>query len=199
MAKQTASQTVGPYFAYCLTEAERYGGRDIASNVLAADGTLGHRIRIEGRVLDGAGKPVPDAMIEIWQANAVGRYDHPEDTRAQAALDPSFKGFGRAGTDANGRFFFDTVKPGALPGTGWAQQAPHVNVIVFARGMLVHAYTRLYFADDHEANAADPVLASIPERRRGTLIAERRQSDGRVAYRLDIRLQGEYETVFFDV
>jgi protocatechuate 3,4-dioxygenase alpha subunit len=199
MAKQTASQTVGPYFAYCLTEAERYGGRDIASNVLATEQTLGHRIRIEGRVLDGAGKPVPDAMIEIWQANAAGRYTHPEDKRARAALDPSFKGFGRAGTDGNGRFFFDTIKPGALPGTRGAQQAPHVSVIVFARGMLVHAYTRLYFSDEHTANAADPTLGSVPEARRKTLIAERRESDGQVAYHFDIRLQGADETVFFDL
>jgi len=199
MAKQTASQTVGPYFAYCLTEAERYGGRDITSNVLATEATLGSRIRIEGCVLDGAGKPVPDAMIEIWQANAAGRYAHPEDTRAQAAIDPAFKGFGRAGTDGNGRFFFDTIKPGALPGTRGAQQAPHINVMVFARGMLVHAYTRLYFSDEQQANAADPTLGSVPEARRKTLIAERRESDGRIAYRLDIRLQGADETVFFDV
>ncbi len=199
MAKQTASQTVGPYFAYCLTEAERYGGRDIASNVLVAEETLGSRIRIEGRVFDGAGKPVPDAMIEIWQANAAGRYAHPEDMRAQAALDPSFKGFGRAGTDGNGRFFFDTIKPGALPGARGAQQAPHINVIVFARGMLVHAYTRLYFSDEQKANAADPALGLVHEARRKTLIAERRESDGRIGYWLDIRLQGEDETVFFDV
>jgi protocatechuate 3,4-dioxygenase alpha subunit len=199
MPKQTASQTVGPYFAYCLTEAERYGGRDITSRVLTTEKTLGSRIRIEGRVLDGAGKPVPDAMIEIWQANAAGRYAHPEDARGQAALDPSFKGFGRAGTDGDGRFFFDTIKPGGLPGARGARQAPHINVIVFARGMLVHAYTRLYFSDEQKANAADPTLSSVPEARRQTLIAGRHESDGHTTYRLDIRLQGADETVFFDV
>lgn len=199
MAKQTASQTVGPYFAYCLTEAERYSGHSVASNRLVADATLGSRIQIEGRVFDGAGKPVPDAMIEIWQANAAGRYAHPEDTRGHAPLDHSFQGFGRAGTDAAGGYFFDTIKPGAVPGTAGSPQAPHVNVVVFARGMLVHAYTRLYFSDEQSANAADLLLNSVPESRRRTLVAKRHESDGRIAYLFDIRLQGDGETVFFDV
>lgn len=191
---QTPSQTVGPYFAYGLTP-EQYGYplKSIAGGRLAGDDAEGERIRIEGRVFDGAGAVIPDAMIEIWQADAQGRYAHPADPRASNA---GFHGFGRfgTGTDPQNRFVFDTVKPGA-PGDG---QAPHVNVIVFMRGMLLHAYTRLYFSDETAANAADPVLATVPEERRGTLIAERRDGPGGVVYRFDIRMQGDAETVFFD-
>jgi len=194
--KQTPSQTVGPYFAYGLA-APQYGYpfTSIASSSVANEETEGQHIRIVGQVFDGAGNVVPDALIEIWQANAFGRYNHPEDTRRDN-YDPTFKGFGRhgTGTDPKNRFIFDTVKPGAV-GDG---QAPHINVIVMMRGMLVHAFTRLYFSDEAEANATDPVLRSVPEDRRHTLIARREEGTAAV-YRFDIHMQGENETVFFDV
>ncbi len=196
MAKlgQTPSQTVGPYFAYGLTP-EQYGYdlASIASGTLTRSDTEGDRIRIEGRVLDGEGNPVTDAMIEIWQADAAGRYAHPADPRGSNA---TFKGFGRVGTgtDPEARFIFDTVKPGSVDG----MQAPHVNVVVFMRGMLVHAFTRLYFSDEAAANAGDPVLQSVPADRRGTLIAGRHVTPTGVVYRFDIHMQGAEETVFFD-
>lgn len=193
--KQTPSQTVGPFFAYGLTPQQYgYPDKSPAGSLVAGAGTPGERIRIEGRILDGEGEPVPDAMIEIWQADATGHYASPTDRRG--ANDP-FTGFGRAGTgtDPEARFVFETVKPGAL-GDG---QAPHVNVIVFMRGLLVHAYTRLYFSDETVANTADPVLKSVPEERRATLIAAREAGAGGVVYRFDIHMQGEVETVFFDV
>jgi protocatechuate 3,4-dioxygenase, alpha subunit len=167
-------------------------------NRLAADATRGEKIRIEGQVFDGDGEPVPDAMVEIWQANAYGRYNHPDD-KQEKPLDPSFKGWGRCGTDRTGIFAFETIKPGSVPGADGTLQAPHINVTVFARGMLVHAYTRIYFGDE-EANDADPVLSSIknPTRRR-TLIAGREDKNDKAVYRFDIRLQGENETVFFDI
>ena len=193
--KQTPSQTVGPYFAYGLTP-EQYGYpfASIAGPVLATEESEGERIRIEGRVLDGAGAAVSDAMIEIWQADAQGRYAHPADPRGSNIR---VTGFGRVGTgtDPDCRFVFETVKPGPL-GDG---QAPHVSLIVFLRGLLSHAYTRLYFADEAAANAADPVLATVPEERRATLIAERDESGAGVVYRFDIHLQGDRETVFFDL
>jgi len=188
----TPTQTVGPFFAPALL-------RDV-QNVLTTDATLGERIRVEGRVLDGAGNPVPDAMIEIWQANAAGRFNHPRDTR-DLPLDPGFGGFGRSGTDDDGLYWFETVKPGPVPygGSGdAAMQAPHISVIIHARGMLNHAQTRLYFADE-PANETDPVLALVPAHRRGTLLAARSEEDGRVVYRLDIILQGRGETVFFNI
>jgi protocatechuate 3,4-dioxygenase alpha subunit len=198
MARQTPSQTVGPYFAYGLTpEIYHYAYRSAVGDRLVQSGTEGQRIRIEGRVLDGDGEPIPDAMIEVWQANAHGRYNHPADQRRDNLLDPDFKGFGRTGTgvDVEKRFIFDTVKPGAL-GDG---QAPHLNLIVFMRGLLSHLYTRVYFSDEAEANAADPVLAMVPEERRRTLIAQRDEAPGGVVYRIDIHMQGPGETVFFDV
>lgn len=191
---QTPSQTVGPYFAYGLTPQQYgYPMKEIASGRLADDGVEGERIRIEGQVFDGAGAVVPDAMIEIWQADAQGRYAHPADPRGSNA---DFRGFGRfgTGTDPQNRFIFETVKPG-LVGDG---QAPHINVIVFMRGMLVHAFTRLYFSDEVSANAADPALSSVPADRRGTLIAERHDGPTGTVYRFDIRMQGDSETVFFD-
>jgi protocatechuate 3,4-dioxygenase alpha subunit len=188
--RQTPSQTVGPFFSLGLTRKK--------ANVLVSDVTRGERIRIEGRVFDGAGQPVPDAMIEIWQANDYGRYDHPED-KQEKPLDPNFIGFGRAGTDENGAYWFETIKPGPVPGPGDSVQAPHVNLIVFARGMLVHAFTRIYF-EDEAANRADPILSRIEDgARRATLIARREQAGGKTLYRFDIRLQGENETVFFDM
>ncbi|HZA67295.1 MAG TPA: protocatechuate 3,4-dioxygenase subunit alpha [Geminicoccaceae bacterium] len=193
--KQTPSQTVGPFFAYGLTP-EQYGYpfRSLAGPILVDSDTPGERIRITGRVLDGEGNPVPDAMIEIWQANAEGRYAHPADQRGSNVR---FKGFGRCGTgtDPENRFAFETIKPGPI-GDG---QAPHVNVIVFMRGMLSHVYTRIYFADEGEANAHDRVLASIDEARRDTLIAAREMTPGGAVYRFDLHMQGPDETVFFDV
>ena len=202
LLKQTASQTIGPFFHYALTP-ESYGRPGIAGGVLASADTRGERVRIEGRVFDGEGRPMPDALVEIWQANAAGRYNHPADDRPahgreEAALDPGFRGFGRLGTDADGGFRFETVKPGPVPGRGNTLQAPHINVILCARGMLDHAFTRIYFSDEAEANGNDPVLSAVEAGRRATLVAERRESDGEIVYRFDIRLQGEAETVFFD-
>ena len=185
----TPTQTVGPFFAPALL-------RDV-QNILVTDRTAGQRIRVEGRVLDGAGNVVPDAMIEIWQANSHGRFNHPRDTR-DLPLDPEFGGFGRSGTDDAGVYWFETVKPGPVPFEGDRMQAPHLSVTVHARGMLNHAQTRLYF-DDEAANAADPILALVPADRRDTLIARREEADGKVVYRLDIILQGRGETVFFNI
>jgi len=196
--KQTPSQTIGPFFAYGLTPKD-YGRHGIASNVLTTKETLGERVTIEGRVLDGAGDPVPDAMIEIWQANSAGRYAHPADRREEVARDDNFQGFGRAHTGDDGGFYFETIKPGRVPGPGNSLQAPHVGVIVFARGMLSHAYTRLYFSDETAANEEDPLLGAIEADRRGTLIAAREDLDSGLVYRFDILLQGERETVFLDV
>lgn len=193
--RQTPSQTVGPYFAYGLTP-EQYGYpfRAVAGAVLTDDDTPGERIRITGRVLDGDGAPVPDAMIEIWQADAEGRYAHPADQRGSNVR---FKGFGRCGTgtDPEHRFVFDTIKPGASEDG----RAPHINVIVFMRGLLSHVFTRIYFADEAEANAGDPVLANVDEAQRGTLIAARKTTSAGTVYRFDIHMQGPDETVFFDV
>ena len=197
MPKQTASQTIGPFFHHALTP-EPYGRPGIAGGILAGGDTPGERVRIEGRVLDGEGQPMPDAMVEIWQANAAGRYNHPADDREEATLDPGFRGFGRLGTDADGAFSFETVKPGPVPGRGNTLQAPHINLILFARGMPDHAFTRIYFSDEAEANGTDPVLSAVAAGRRATLVAERRETAGGVVYRFDIRLQGEAETVFFD-
>jgi len=192
--RQTPSQTVGPYFAYALT-AEQYGYplTSIAGGTLVTGDVEGERIRIEGRVFDGEGKPVDDAMIEIWQADAKGRYAHPADPRGS---NTAFKGFGRmgTGTDRENRFIFDTVKPGSVDG----RQAPHINVIVTMRGLLVHAFTRIYFSDEATANARDPVLSSVPAERRATLIAERKETPTGIVYRFDIHMQGPNETVFFD-
>jgi protocatechuate 3,4-dioxygenase alpha subunit len=195
---QTPSQTVGPFFAYGLTP-EQYGYpfKSIEGGMVARSNTEGERIRIEGRVFDGEGAVIGDAMIEIWQANAHGRYNHREDDRKDNLLDPDFKGFGRAGTgtDPDNRFIFHTVKPGPV-GDG---QAPHISAVVFMRGLLTHAYTRIYFSDEAAANAADPVLAAVPAERRATLVAIRDETPGGIVYRFDIHMQGERETVFFDV
>ena len=192
MPGQTPSQTVGPFFSIGLID----GGE----NVMVDERAHGERILIEGRVLDGEGEPVLDALVEIWQADASGLFNHESDPR-QAQADPHFKGFGRSETKETGRFWFRTVRPGPIPARGdeGVTQAPHVNVTVFARGMLIHAVTRIYF-EEEEANAQDPLLASLPDDRRQTLIARREQAaDGLARYCLDIVLQGEGETVFFDV
>ena len=190
----TPSATVGPYFKYGLTPRGAYDFRDAFSATVATPDTQGERIRITGRVLDGDGKAVPDAMLEIWQADGAGRYAHPRETGARA--NTSFKGFGRSDTNAEGGFQFETIKPGRVAGPGGTTQAPHIVVALFARGMLRHLYTRIYFAEDSAALAADPVLALVPADRRSTLLAKR-GSDG--TYTFDIRIQGSGETVFFDV
>ena len=189
---QTPSQTVGPFFAIGLSP-EQYGYpfASIVTGRMADESASGERICITGRVLDGEGQPIGDALVEIWQADALGRYAHPPEPGRNAG----FSGFGRqgTGTDPENRFVFNTVKPGPVD----SEQAPHISVIVFMRGVLTHAYTRMYFSDETEANARDPVLNSVPQERRSTLIAERKE--GGALYRFDIRMQGEGETVFFDV
>lgn len=182
----TPSQTIGPFFAYALTP-RAYGGKELATEHVATEGVAGERIRIEGVVYDGDGVPVGDALLETWQADAEGRFN--------AAGNAGFTGFGRAETTAAGAYFIETVRPGTLPGPNGAMQAPHLTVSVFARGLLVRLATRIYF-DGEPGNAGDPVLALVPEERRATLIAKR--GPGGV-FRFDVRLQGEGETVFFDV
>ena len=183
---QTPSQTIGPFFKPALIRS--------GQESLVTPKSRGERIRIEGRVLDGDSAPVSDAMIELWQANADGRYDHPDDSQ-EKLLDPDFHGFGRAATDEGGCFRFDTIKPGAVPGIGIVLQAPHINVSIFARGLLKRLVTRIYFPDD-PLNATDAVLNSVAPERRATLVA-RIERPGVVGF--DIVLQGENETVFFDV
>ncbi len=192
--KQTPSQTVGPFFAYSLTPQQYgYPMSSIADGAMRDGDTQGEAIRVEGRVFDGEGAVIGDAMIELWQADAQGRYGHPADPRGSNS---NFTGFGRfgTGTDARSRFVFDTVKPGVIADG----HAPHINVAVFMRGLLTHAYTRIYFSDEGPANAADPVLSKVPAARRDTLIATR-SGDGDAVYRFDIHMQGTQETVFFDV
>ncbi len=188
------AQTVGPFFLNCLLRD------DARRNVLVGPATTGERIRIEGRVLDGDGVGVPDALVEIWQANAAGRYRHPADQRDHVPLDPDFIGFGRSGTEDAGAFWFETVKPGAVPFAGEQLQAPHIGVQVFARGLLNHVTTRLYF-EGEAANATDPVLLRVPAERRDTLMARRSPAGpaGLAVYRFDIVLQGPGETAFFNV
>ena len=187
----TSSQTVGPFFAPALLR------EDARRNVLTRPETIGERIRIAGRVLDGDGVPVPDALVEIWQANAHGRYYHAAD-QGPAPLDPSFCGFGRSGTAEDGSYWFETVKPGPVPFAGERLQAPHICVTVFARGLLNHLVTRLYF-EDEPTNAGDPVLQCVPADRRATLLARRESGDTAVVYRFDIVLQGAGETAFFNL
>ena len=188
----TGSQTVGPYFAFGLDHPEW--------SDLTRGGPAGDKIRIEGRVLDGDGAPISDAMLEIWQANAAGKYNHPDDTQDKK-IDPKFIGFGRVCTDKEGRFRFTTVKPGPVPGRGNALQAPHINVAVFARGVLKQLVTRIYFADEPDANDADPVLGAVAHKEtRATLLAKPgKGKNGITPYRFDVVLQGKGETAFFDV
>jgi protocatechuate 3,4-dioxygenase, alpha subunit len=192
----TPSQTVGPFFKYGLTPSGQYDWNDAFTNNLVTPDVSGDRIRVEGKVLDGDGAPIPDAMLEIWQADAQGRFADPQDKRALP--NATFRGFGRCGTDANGGYSFDTIKPGPVPDPDGRPQAPHLLLAVFARGMLRHLYTRIYFGDE-AGNSSDPVLALVPADRRATLIAKRQPGNGNAAYQLDLRLQGEGETVFFDV
>jgi protocatechuate 3,4-dioxygenase alpha subunit len=181
----TSSQTVGPYLHIGLTW--------LVTDDLVGPGTSGEPIVIEGRIADADGKPVDDALVEIWQANAHGRYDHPDDTR-DLPLEPGFKGFGRVPTDAGGMFRFRTIKPGAVPAADGSMQAPHINVTIFMRGMLKHLATRIYFPGE-PANATDPVLGSVPVERRDTMIAKR--ADGEVL-QWNVVLQGAGETVFLE-
>ncbi len=207
---QTPSQTVGPFFHYGLPwkgGADLVGQSDMGARPdLIPDGhyllnlsppkgaVTGEVIEISGRVLDGDGQPVPDALLEIWQANASGRYASVDDAREDVALDPNFIGFGRASTSAEGEYRFRTIRPGRTPGPGNSLQAPHIAVGVLGRGLIKRLCTRLYF-EDGEGNADDPILALVPDRRRQTLIAQKIEG----GYRFDVVLQGEQETVFFDV
>jgi protocatechuate 3,4-dioxygenase alpha subunit len=181
----TPSQTVGPYFAIGLAK--------MLLCDIAAPGVTGERITIQGRVLDGDGLPIPDAVLEIWQANSHGRYNHPEDLQKRP-VEPAFLGWGRIPTDANGSFQFNTIKPGTVPGPAGTTQAPHLVVAIAMRGLLKHLVTRIYFPDD-PANDCDPILRLIEPQRRSTLIA--RQQPGGVL-KWDVVCQGEAETVFFE-
>jgi protocatechuate 3,4-dioxygenase alpha subunit len=182
----TPSQTVGPFF--------HIGLPDVSCELVSPDDP--DAVRLVGVVYDGAGAPVPDAVVEIWQANRSGRYAHPEDTREELPLEEGFQGFARCGTDADGAFEFVTVKPGVVPGPGGVPQAPHIEVSVFARGVLKRMATRIYFPDEEEANGADPILASIEDpEERATLVARREGA----ALRFDIHLQGDRQTAFFAV
>ena len=187
----TGSQTVGPFFSPALLR------EDAVRNVLTRPETVGERIRIEGRIFDGDRVPVTDAMVEIWQANAYGRYNHTAD-QSDAPLDPSFLGFGRSGTEEDGYYWFETIKPGPVSFDGERWQAAHICVTVFSRGLLNHVVTRLYFGDE-PANAEDPVLMCVPDERRATLLARREAEGVKVVYRFDIVLQGEGETAFFNL
>jgi protocatechuate 3,4-dioxygenase alpha subunit len=185
----TPSQTVGPYFHLGLTERR-------AAGTIAGPAAVGERIWLTCRVLDADGAPVPDAMIEIWQANADGKYRHPDD-RQEKSIDPAFYGFGRMPTTEDGRCLFETIRPGRVPGNGNTLQAPHLNVSVFGRGLLKHLVTRIYFAGD-PANPEDPVLALVPGEFRATLMAQ--PDPNRPGHwHFDVHLGGDSETIFFDV
>jgi protocatechuate 3,4-dioxygenase alpha subunit len=185
--KLTPSQTIGPFFHNALLGEDR-------SALVPPDHPSA--IRIDGTVYDGEGEPVSDAMVEIWQANGAGRYNDPKDDREDLPLDEGFSGFGRSGTDAAGRFSFVAVKPGPVPGPDEGMQAPHIMVSVFARGLLKRVVTRIYFPDEEEANANDPILSSVEDPElRATLIG--RGEGG--ALRFDIHLQGENQTAFFEL
>lgn len=191
--RQTPSQTVGPFFAYSLAaEQYSYDFNSIINGLLIDPDTEGERIFITGNIYDGNGQTIPDALIELWQADAEGAYR----LFPIAKENDGFTGFGRlgTGTDARHRFMFTTIKPGAVDG-----QAPHINVILFMRGSLHQLYTRIYFSDEEEANSKDELLNAIPVERRRTLIAQKKEYIGGITYHFDIHMQGENETVFFDV
>ncbi len=198
--KETASQTAGPYVHIGL--APGAAGFDIYNQELGGDiagpNAKGERIRVEGLVMDGMGAPVKDVLLEVWQANAEGNYAHPE---GGDPVEDGFRGWGRVITDfETGEWSFETVKPGTTRGRNVGTQAPHLNFWIVARGINIGLNTRMYFADETEANAVDPVLNLIEwENRRATLIAERSATDGLPVYRFVIILQGDNETVFFDL
>jgi protocatechuate 3,4-dioxygenase alpha subunit len=193
----TPSQTVGPFYAYCLTPT-KYKLHEIFTNDLIVPGLEGEKIRIEGRVLDGDNAGIPDAMIEIWQADPKGGFAH---ARGGQGANTGFKGFGRVEPDKEGKYHFITIKPGRVKTPDGKLQAPHIDVAVFARGMLKHLVTRIYFGDE-ESNEADPVLSQVPAERRDTLIAKPQGNGGDKVYRFDIRIQegaeGPPETQFFE-
>jgi protocatechuate 3,4-dioxygenase, alpha subunit len=182
----TTSQTVGPYL--------RIGLEWLVTENLVAPGVTGEGITLEGRVFDGDGKPVNDAIVEIWQANTHGRYAHPED-KQDKPLEKGFRGWGRSATDENGVFRFQTIKPGRVPGRDGTLQAPHLMVTIFMRGLLKHLVTRVYFPDE-PANGEDPILKLVPAERRQTLIAKRKSG---AALEWNVILQGKDETVFFEL
>ena len=182
----TPSQTVGPFLHIALAW-------DDGAEVVRPD-TPG-AVWLRGRVYDGDGAPLRDALVETWQSDGAGRFDHPDDRRGRVTAPQGFRGFGRCATGPDGEWAICTIKPGVVPTASNQPQAPHIDVSVFARGLLDRVVTRIYFADESAANDADPVLATVPEHRRGTLIAQRRD-DG---YHFDVRLQGADETVFFDL
>jgi protocatechuate 3,4-dioxygenase alpha subunit len=184
----TTSQTVGPYFKIGLQWLNR--------DNLAGEGVSGERVTIQGRVIDGDGVPVPDAILEIWQANAHGKYNHPEDTQDKP-LEPAFKGYGRIPVSRQGAFRFTTIKPGPIPGPNGKEQAPHLLISVFMRGLLKRLVTRMYFPDD-TSNAGDPILNLVEPARRCTLIAKR-AAGGPGTLDWNVVLQGPDETVFFDL
>ncbi len=188
MSLQTSTwQTVGPFFQIGL---ERLFQADIAG-----EGVRGTRVAVQGRVLDGTGAPVPDAVIEVWQANAEGKYNHPDDSQDKP-LEQGFEGFGRIPTDDQGVFRFSTIKPGSVPGPGGQAQAPHLVIGLLMRGLLRGLVTRAYFPDE-PANADDPILQLVPPQRRPTLIMQRStERDGLLLW--EIRMQGDNETVFVD-
>jgi protocatechuate 3,4-dioxygenase alpha subunit len=200
--KETASQTAGPYVHIGLIPHQ--AGFDIFENNFGADvagpGAKGERIRVEGRVFDGTRTPLRDVLIETWQANFWGRYNHPADMQDKP-LDADFRGWGRIGSHfETGVYQLNTIKPGVVPGRNARPMAPHINFWIVARGINIGLHTRMYFSDEVEANAKDPVLKLIEqETRRKTLIAEREKRGGETFYRFDIVLQGESETVFFDI
>lgn len=192
--QQTPSQTVGPFFAYGLIPQQyNYDMASLFTNVVVQPYAAGTHITLVGHVYDGDGKPISDAMIELVQADASGRY---VSTRTEMA-ERGFTGFARVGTgtDPQLRFVVETIKPGRVD----AESAPHIDVIVFMRGLLMHAYTRIYFEEEVEANAHDPILQQVPANRRPTLLAHLDKSSTRPVYRFDIHMQGTDETVFFDV
>src|SRR5262249_7887895 len=204
MSEITPSQTVGSFVAYGLAPHSRcdwkpsdvYDWKETAGANLVTSDASGTKIRIEGQVLDGDGMPINDAMLEVWQADAQGRYAHPRDRRTRP--NTKFMGFGRSATDKNGAFSFDTIKPGRVPGPSGRLRAPHRVFCFFRRGMPGHIYPRLYFSDE-AANESDPILTLVPSDRRGTLIAHKELRGDLRAYRFNIRVQGESETVFFDI
>lgn len=186
--QMTTSQTVGPYLHIGLTW--------LIIDKLAGPGVSGEPVTIEGRVVDGDGRPVNDALLELWQANAHGKYASPEDGQDRP-LEPGFRGFGRIATDDDGRFRFSTIKPGSVPGADGRPQAPHIAVNVFMRGQLKQLVSRIYFAGD-PANAQDAVLSRVPAERRDTLVARPvAGKPGVLAW--DVILQGPQETVFFEL
>ncbi len=203
LMRETASQTAGPYVHIGLAPLQT--GLNVFANnfgnVRTNAQTQGQRIRIEGRVFDGIGTVLKDVLIESWQANAQGKYAHPADQQPGKTVDANFRGWGRSCTDFDtGVFSIDTIKPGLVTGRNGRFMAPHINLWIVARGINLGLNTRLYFSDELEANSKDAVLNLIEwEARRQTLVAQRFEADGVVVYRFDIRLQGEGETVFFDI